>query len=52
MDSKTVREKHKKHLMKCVGNTVRISPALNIGPSEIGDALKILDESFASIGVG
>ncbi|MGZ3422109.1 MAG: aspartate aminotransferase family protein [Polyangiales bacterium] len=32
-------------------NTVRISPALNIGATEIGDALKILDESFASIGV-
>ncbi len=34
------------------GNTVRITPALNIGASEISDALKILDESLASIGVG
>jgi alanine-glyoxylate transaminase / (R)-3-amino-2-methylpropionate-pyruvate transaminase len=33
------------------GNTVRISPALNIGSTEIRDALAILDQSFASIGV-
>lgn len=33
------------------GNTVRISPALNIDSTKIKDALAILDESFASIGV-
>jgi alanine-glyoxylate transaminase / (R)-3-amino-2-methylpropionate-pyruvate transaminase len=33
------------------GNTVRISPALNIGSTEIRDALGILDQSLASIGV-
>jgi 4-aminobutyrate aminotransferase-like enzyme len=31
------------------GNVVRISPALNVGASEIDDALGILRESFAAM---
>jgi 4-aminobutyrate aminotransferase-like enzyme len=34
------------------GNTVRIAPPLNIGKSDVAEALKILDESFASMKVG
>ncbi len=33
-------------------NTVRIAPALNVGKADIEDALKLLDESFAAMGVG
>lgn len=31
------------------GNVIRIAPALNIGASEIQDALRILNESFAAV---
>jgi alanine-glyoxylate transaminase / (R)-3-amino-2-methylpropionate-pyruvate transaminase len=31
------------------GNSVRISPALNVSPAEIDEALRILGESFAAI---
>jgi 4-aminobutyrate aminotransferase-like enzyme len=34
------------------GNTVRIAPPLNIDKSDVEEALKILDESFASLQVG
>ncbi|GAC1351525.1 MAG: aspartate aminotransferase family protein [Polyangiales bacterium] len=33
-------------------NTIRIAPALNIGASEVDEALKILEESFAAMKVG
>ena len=33
------------------GNTLRIAPALNITKSDIDEALRILDESFAAIAV-
>lgn len=34
------------------GNTIRIAPPLNITRGEVEEALKILDESFAAMGVG
>jgi 4-aminobutyrate aminotransferase-like enzyme len=34
------------------GNTVRLAPALNIGKSDVDEALRILDESFAAIQAG
>jgi alanine-glyoxylate transaminase / (R)-3-amino-2-methylpropionate-pyruvate transaminase len=34
------------------GNTVRLAPALNIGKSDVEEALRILDESFAAMQVG
>ena len=34
------------------GNTIRIAPPLNITKPEVDEALKILDESFAAMGVG
>jgi 4-aminobutyrate aminotransferase-like enzyme len=33
------------------GNTVRLAPALNIGKSDVDEALRILDESFAAMQV-
>jgi alanine-glyoxylate transaminase/(R)-3-amino-2-methylpropionate-pyruvate transaminase len=33
------------------GNTIRIAPALNIGKADIEEALRILDQSFASMSV-
>jgi alanine-glyoxylate transaminase/(R)-3-amino-2-methylpropionate-pyruvate transaminase len=33
------------------GNTVRIAPALNVSKADVDEALKVLEESFAAMGV-